>query len=54
MNSIAWLPQRLSSKESTYNAGDKSWIPESGKSPGEGNDNPFQSSCLQNSMDIEA
>ena len=26
-------------------------MPESGRSPGEGNDNPFQYSCLGNPMD---
>ena len=26
-------------------------IPESGRSPGEGNDNPLQYSCLENPMD---
>ena len=26
-------------------------IPGSGRSPGEGNDNPLQYSCLENSMD---
>ena len=29
-------------------------IPESGRSPGVGNGNPFQFSCLENSMDREA
>ena len=29
-------------------------IPESGRSPGEGNDNPLQNSCLENPMDGEA
>ena len=33
------------------NAGDAGSIPGSGKSPGEGNDNPLQYSCLGNSMD---
>ena len=28
--------------------------PELGRSPGEGNANPLQSSCLENSMDREA
>ena len=28
-------------QETAYNAGDKSSIPGSGKSPGEGNDNPL-------------
>ena len=29
-------------------------IPASGRSPEEGNGNPFQDSCLRNSMDREA
>jgi len=33
------------------NAGDKGLIPWSGRSPGEGNDNPLQYSCLENPMD---
>ena len=33
------------------NAGDASSIPGSGRSPGEGNDNPLEYSCLENSMD---
>ena len=33
------------------NAGDTGSIPESGISPGEGNGNPLQYSCLENSMD---
>ena len=33
------------------NAGDQNLIPESGKSPGEGNGYPLQYSCLENSMD---
>ena len=32
-------------------AGDAGSIPGSGKSPGEGNGNPLQYSCLKNSMD---
>ena len=38
-------------KESTYNAGDLGLIPGSGRSPGEGNGNPLQYSCLENSRD---
>ena len=38
-------------KKSTCNAGDSGSIPGSGRSPGEGNGNPFQYSCLGNSMD---
>ena len=33
------------------NAGDVGSIPESGRSPGGGNGNPFQYSCLGNPMD---
>ena len=33
------------------NAGDTSSIPGSGRSPGEGNGNPLQYSCLENPMD---
>ena len=33
------------------NAGDVGSIPGSGRSPREGNDNPFQYSCLGNPMD---
>ena len=38
----------------SVNAGDardESLIPGSGRSPGEGNGNPLQYSCLENSMD---
>ena len=38
-------------KESTCNAGDLGSIPGSGRSPGEGNGNPLQYSCLENPMD---
>ena len=38
-------------KASAYNAGDLGSIPGLGRSPGEGNGNPPQSSCLENSMD---
>ena len=38
-------------KASAYNAGDPGLIPESGRSPGEGNGNSLQYSCLENSMD---
>ena len=34
--------------ESACNAGDLSSVPESGRSPGEGNGNPLQYSCLEN------
>ena len=38
-------------KESVCNAEDPSLIPRSGRSPGEGNGNPLQYSCLENPMD---
>ena len=39
------------SKTSAYNAGDLGSVPELGRSPGEGNGNPLQYSCLENPMD---
>ena len=42
------FPRWLSGKESTCNAGDVDSIPGSGRSPGEGNGNPFQYSYLEN------
>jgi len=38
-------------KESACNMGDPYSIPESGRSPGKGNSNPFQYSCLGNPID---
>ena len=38
-------------KESACNAGDLGFIPRSGRSPGEGNGNPLQYSCLENPVD---
>ena len=38
-------------KNSSVNAGDAGWIPGSGRSPGKGNGNLFQYSCLGNPMD---
>ena len=40
----------VNSEESACHAGDPSSIPGVGRSPGEGNGNPFQYSCLENSM----
>ena len=37
--------------ESAYNAGNLGSIPGLGRSPGEGNGNPLQYSCLENPMD---
>ena len=38
-------------KNPPTNAGDTGLIPGSGRSPGGGNDNPLQYSCLESSMD---
>ena len=38
-------------KASAWNAGDPGSIPGSGRSPGEGNGNPLQYSCLENPME---
>ena len=42
------FPESSVGKESTCNAEDPSSIPGSGKSPGGGNGNPLQYSCLEN------
>ena len=44
------LPGGSDGKKSACNKGDTGSILGSGKSPGEGNGNPFQNSCLENSM----
>ena len=46
-----WTSLWLSSKESLANEGNSGSIPRSERSPGEGNGNPHQYSCLGNSMD---
>ena len=45
------LPGGSDGKASAYNVGDLGLIPGSARSPGEGNGNPLQYSCLENSMD---
>ena len=45
------FPGGSDGKASAYNVGDPASIPGSGRSPGEGNGNPLQQSCLENSMD---
>ena len=45
------FPGGSDSKASACNTGDPGLIPGSGRSPGEGNVNPLQYSCLENSMD---
>ena len=48
------LPGGSDTKESVCSVGDPSLIPGLGRSPGEGNGNPLQYSCLENSMNGEA
>ena len=45
------FPGSSAGKEFTCNAGDLGSIPELGRSPGKGNGNPLQYSCLENPMD---
>ena len=45
------FPGGSDSKESACNAGDLDLIPGSRRSPGEGNGNPLQYSCLKIAMD---
>ena len=41
----------LSMPVNAGDVGDTGSIPESGRAPGKGNDNPLQYSCLENPMD---
>ena len=50
----AYFPGGSVEKNLPANAGDASLIPELGRSPGEGNGNPLQYSCLGNPMDRRA
>ena len=45
------FPGGSDGKASACNVGDPGSIPGLGRSPGEGNGNPFQDSCLENPMD---
>ena len=45
------FPGGSDGKASAYNVGGQGSIPGLGKSPGEGNGNPLQYSCLENLMD---
>jgi len=52
---VLGLPQWLSGKESTCNAGaggDVNFIPGLGRSPRGGHGNPLQYSCLENPMEL--
>ena len=48
---MGFFPGGSEIKASASNAGDPHSIPGSGRSPGEGNGNPLQYSCLENPMD---
>ena len=48
---VQYLPDGSDGKVSAYNVEDQGSIPGLGRSPGEGNGNPLQYSCLKNSMD---
>ena len=48
---ILGFPGSWDGKEPACNAGDMDLIPGLGRSPGEGNGNPLQYSCLENFMD---
>ena len=48
---LPWCLLASDSIESACNVGDLSSITGSGKSPGEGNGNPLQYSCLENPTD---
>ena len=48
---IVGFPGVSDGKESACSVGDLSSIPGWGRSPGEGNGNPLQYSCLENPMD---
>ena len=45
------FPDGSAVKNLPANAGEKGLIPGLGRPPGEGNGNPFQYSCLENSTD---
>ena len=49
--SVLMWPGGSDGRASVCNEGKPGLIPRLGRSPGEGNGNPFQYSCLENSMD---
>ena len=50
-NETVGFPHSSVGKDSACNAGDSGMIPGLGRSPGEGNGNPLQYSCLENPID---
>ena len=53
-NRYKGFPGGSDGKESACNPGNLGSIPGSGRSPGEGNGNPLQYSCLENPVDTGA
>ena len=51
LNLVWGFPGGSEVKASASNVGDPGLIPGSGRSPGEGNGNPLQYSCLENPTD---
>ena len=51
---MSGFPGGSDGKESAYNVGDSGSIPGLGRSPGDGNGNQLQYSCLENPMDVGA
>ena len=51
MHLVLGFPGSSDGKVSAYNVGDPGLIPGSGRSPGEGNGNLLQYSCLENPKD---
>ena len=54
LSKCSGFPLSSVDKLSACNAGDLGSIPGSGRSPGEGNGNPLQYSCLENPKDTGA
>ena len=48
---VTLFPSGSDGQQSACNVGDPGLIPGSGRSPGEGNGNPLQYSCLGNPID---
>ena len=46
-----WVVGGSDGKASAYNVGDPGSVPGTGRSSEEGNDKPFQYSCLENPLD---
>ena len=51
IENVLGFPGGSEVKVSACNAGDLGSVPGLGRSPGEGNGNPLQCSCLENPMD---